>query len=103
VFDHVTIPVADRCAVVDECLGVALAAGFRDNDAPGLRAYGADDHGSFEVDPERSKVEMPARRVKAANVCGGDRHGRALFVPGTTDRVTIGEGGACRTPTSRWS
>lgn len=54
---HVAFPVPDRAAV-DAFHAAAIAAGGRDNGAPGLRPhYHADYYGAFVLDPDGHNIE----------------------------------------------
>jgi len=59
---HVAFGAADRAAV-DAFHRAALAAGGRDNGAPGLRPhYHAHDYGAFVIDPDGHNVEAVCHR-----------------------------------------
>ena len=62
---HLAFQAPDR-ASVDRFHAAALAAGGRDNGAPGLRGYHADYYAAFVLDPEGNNIEAvhhgPARR-----------------------------------------
>ncbi len=53
---HVAFAAPDN-ATVDEFHRVALAAGFRDNGAPGERHYHRGYYGAFVLDPDGNNVE----------------------------------------------
>ena len=53
---HVAFAAADR-ATVDRFHAAALAAGGRDNGAPGLRDYHRSYYGAFVLDPDGHNVE----------------------------------------------
>jgi catechol 2,3-dioxygenase-like lactoylglutathione lyase family enzyme len=53
---HVAFAAPDN-ATVDEFHRVALAAGFRDNGAPGERGYHPRCYGAFVLDPDGNNVE----------------------------------------------
>ena len=53
---HLAFPAPDR-AVVDEFHRVALAAGYRDNGAPGERGYHPGYYGAYVLDPDGNNVE----------------------------------------------
>jgi catechol 2,3-dioxygenase-like lactoylglutathione lyase family enzyme len=53
---HVAFPARDN-ATVDEFHRVALAAGYRDNGAPGEREYHPGYYGAFVLDPDGNNVE----------------------------------------------
>ena len=56
---------ADRRADVDAFHAAALAAGGRDNGAPGLRPnYGPDYYAAFVHDPEGANIEAVCRAVQ---------------------------------------
>lgn len=59
---HIAFPAPDR-ATVDRFHAEALAAGGRDNGAPGLRPqYHADYYGAFVLDPDGHNIEAVCRR-----------------------------------------
>jgi catechol 2,3-dioxygenase-like lactoylglutathione lyase family enzyme len=59
---HVAMLAADR-ATVDAFYSAALAAGGRDNGAPGPRPhYGPDYYGAFVLDPDGHNIEAVCRR-----------------------------------------
>lgn len=62
---HLAFQARDR-ASVDRFHAAALAAGGRDNGAPGLRGYHPDYYAAFVLDPEGNNIEAvhhgPARR-----------------------------------------
>jgi catechol 2,3-dioxygenase-like lactoylglutathione lyase family enzyme len=59
---HVAFPAPDR-ATVDRFHAEALAAGGRDNGAPGLRPnYHPDYYGAFVLDPDGHNIEAVCRR-----------------------------------------
>jgi catechol 2,3-dioxygenase-like lactoylglutathione lyase family enzyme len=59
---HVAIS-AESCAAVDAFYQAALAAGGRDNGAPGLRPhYHPDYYGAFVLDPDGHNIEAVCRR-----------------------------------------
>ncbi|MFZ3235384.1 MAG: VOC family protein [Stellaceae bacterium] len=61
---HVAFAAPDR-ATVDMFYRVALAAGGRDNGAPGLRPrYHADYYGAFVLDPDGHNIEAVCRRAE---------------------------------------
>src|SRR5206468_12463679 len=53
---HVAFAAADR-ATVDAFHAAALAAGGRDNGAPGIRPYHENYYGAFVLDPDGNNVE----------------------------------------------
>jgi catechol 2,3-dioxygenase-like lactoylglutathione lyase family enzyme len=53
---HLAFPGADRAAV-DEFHRVALAAGYRDNGAPGERRYHPGYYSAFVLDPDGNNIE----------------------------------------------
>jgi catechol 2,3-dioxygenase-like lactoylglutathione lyase family enzyme len=58
---HVAFVAADRAAV-DAFYAAAIAAGGRDNGAPGLRPrYHADYYGAFVLDPDGHNIEAVCR------------------------------------------
>jgi catechol 2,3-dioxygenase-like lactoylglutathione lyase family enzyme len=60
---HVAFVAADR-GVVDAFYAAALAAGGRDNGAPGARPqYHADYYGAFVLDPDGHNIEAVCRRA----------------------------------------
>jgi catechol 2,3-dioxygenase-like lactoylglutathione lyase family enzyme len=62
---HIAFPAPDR-ATVDRFYAEALAAGGRDNGAPGLRPqYHADYYGAFVLDPDGHNIEAVCRRPAA--------------------------------------
>ena len=54
---HIALP-AKTNAVVDEFHRTALAAGYRDNGAPGERRYHRGYYGAFVLDPDGNNIEM---------------------------------------------
>ncbi|WP_394020423.1 VOC family protein [Xanthobacter pseudotagetidis] len=62
---HLAFQAKDRAAV-DRFHAAALAAGGRDNGAPGVRGYHPDYYAAFVLDPEGNNIEAvyhgPARR-----------------------------------------
>ncbi len=63
---HVAFAAPDR-ATVDAFHAAALAAGGRDNGAPGLRPhYHPDYYGAFVLDPDGHNVEAVCRRSPGA-------------------------------------
>ena len=59
---HIAFPAPDR-ATVDRFYAEAMAAGGRDNGAPGLRPqYHADYYGAFVLDPDGHNIEAVCRR-----------------------------------------
>lgn len=59
---HIAFVASDR-ATVDRFYAEALAAGGRDNGAPGLRPnYHADYYGAFILDPDGHNIEAVCRR-----------------------------------------
>ena len=54
---HVAFPAADN-ATVDEFHRVLVAAGYRDNGAPGERDYHPGYYGTFVLDPDGNNVEV---------------------------------------------
>jgi catechol 2,3-dioxygenase-like lactoylglutathione lyase family enzyme len=55
--NHIALRASSR-AVVDEFYRAALAAGAKDNGAPGIRAhYHADYYGAFVLDPDGHNIE----------------------------------------------
>src|ERR1700722_17056662 len=63
---HVAFAAPDR-ATVDAFHAAALAAGGRDNGAPGLRShYDPDYYGAFVLDPDGHNVEAVCRRSPGA-------------------------------------
>jgi catechol 2,3-dioxygenase-like lactoylglutathione lyase family enzyme len=63
---HVAFAAPDR-ATVDAFHAAALAAGGRDNGAPGLRPhYDPDYYGAFVLDPDGHNVEAVCRRSPGA-------------------------------------
>ena len=63
---HVAFAAPD-CATVDAFHAAALAAGGRDNGAPGLRPhYHADYYGAFVLDPDGHNVEAVCRHSPGA-------------------------------------
>lgn len=54
---HIALPAPDN-ATVDEFHRVALAAGYRDNGAPGERRYHEGYYGAFVLDPDGNNVEV---------------------------------------------
>jgi catechol 2,3-dioxygenase-like lactoylglutathione lyase family enzyme len=66
---HLAFQAADR-ASVDRFHRAALAAGGRDNGAPGERAYHPGYYGAFVLDPDGNNIEAvhhgPARRSAAS-------------------------------------
>ena len=59
---HVAFAAPDR-ATVDRFHAAALAAGGRDNGAPGLRDYHAGYYGAFVLDPDGHNVEAVCHRA----------------------------------------
>lgn len=60
---HIAFAAADR-ATVDACHAAALAAGYEDNGAPGLRPeYSANYYGAFVLDPAGHNIEMVTRAM----------------------------------------
>jgi catechol 2,3-dioxygenase-like lactoylglutathione lyase family enzyme len=55
-FTHLAFQAADRAAV-DRFYSAALAAGGRDNGAPGVRPYHPDYYAAFVLDPDGNNVE----------------------------------------------
>jgi catechol 2,3-dioxygenase-like lactoylglutathione lyase family enzyme len=58
---HVALAAPDR-ATVDAFHREALAAGGRDNGAPGLRPYHPTYYGAFALDPDGNNVEAVSHR-----------------------------------------
>ncbi len=62
---HIAFQAKDR-ATVDAFHAAAIAAGGRDNGAPGLRGYHPDYYGAFVLDPDGNNIEAvyhgPAKR-----------------------------------------
>ena len=53
---HIAFPAQDNAAV-DEFHRVLVAAGYRDNGAPGERRYHTGYYGAFVLDPDGNNVE----------------------------------------------
>jgi catechol 2,3-dioxygenase-like lactoylglutathione lyase family enzyme len=69
---HVAFAAPDR-ATVDAFHAAALAAGGRDNGAPGLRPhYHRDYYGAFVLDPDGHNIEAVCRHSSAAGAAGTD-------------------------------
>lgn len=72
---HFAFQAGDRAAV-DRFHAAGLAAGARDNGAPGIREYHPDYYGAFLLDPDGNNVEAvfhgPARRSADAIVITWD-------------------------------
>lgn len=66
---HIALQAKDR-ATVDAFHAAAIAAGGRDNGAPGLRDYHPDYYGAFVLDPDGNNIEAvyhgPAKRSAAS-------------------------------------
>ena len=63
---HIAFSATSRAAV-DAFHAAALAAGGRDNGAPGLRPhYHADDYGAFVIDPDGHNIEAVCHLSEAA-------------------------------------
>lgn len=66
---HIAFQAKDR-ATVDAFHAAAIAAGGRDNGAPGLRHYHPDYYGAFVLDPDGNNIEAvyhgPAKRSAAS-------------------------------------
>ena len=61
---HVALAAPDR-ATVDTFYRAAIAAGGRDNGAPGLRPrYHPDHYGAFVLDPDGHNIEAVCRRAE---------------------------------------
>jgi catechol 2,3-dioxygenase-like lactoylglutathione lyase family enzyme len=58
---HVAFTAKDR-ATVDAFYRAALAAGGKDNGAPGLRPYHPDYYGAFVFDPDDNNIEAVCHR-----------------------------------------
>ena len=58
---HVAFAAPDR-ATVDAFHAAALAAGGRDNGAPGIRAYHQHYYGAFVIDPDGNNIEAVCHR-----------------------------------------
>ncbi|PYR87415.1 MAG: VOC family protein [Acidobacteria bacterium] len=54
---HIAFPAADN-ATVDEFHRALVAAGYRDNGAPGERGYHPGYYGAFVLDPDANNVEV---------------------------------------------
>jgi catechol 2,3-dioxygenase-like lactoylglutathione lyase family enzyme len=60
---HIAFPAADD-ETVDEFHRTAVAAGYRDNGAPGLRSYGEGYYGAFVSDPDGNNIEAVHHRPR---------------------------------------
>ena len=59
---HIAFPASENAAV-DEFHRAAIAAGYRDNGAPGERpVYHPDYYGAFVLDPDGNNVEAVCHR-----------------------------------------
>jgi catechol 2,3-dioxygenase-like lactoylglutathione lyase family enzyme len=94
---HVAILAKDRSAV-DAFYEAAIAAGGRDNGAPGIRAhYHPDYYGAFVLDPDGSQHRSGVSRTRMIRFHREHRFAGAVIAPGFMERYMVNDSTAADT------